>query len=103
MYTLKIEHPIRDFSTWQQAFERDPIGRARAGVLRYRVCRPVDDPAYVLIDLDFATAGAAEAFLASLRVVWSRADQSPALPREAGASAVSPRTRIVEQVDSHSY
>ena len=61
--TLKIEHAIVNFETWKEAFERDPIGRERSGVRSYRICRPVDDPNYVIIDLDFD--GASEAPRAS--------------------------------------
>ena len=93
MFTLRIEHGIRDFDTWKAAFDRDPIGRERSGVRGYRVFRPVDDPHYVLIDLDFASVGEAEAVLAALhRDVWRSATAAPAL-------VGSPQTRIVEVVE----
>jgi hypothetical protein len=98
MFTLKIEHPIRDFDTWKAAFERDPAGRAQAGVRRYRVFRPLDDPRYILIDLDFDQPAQAQAFLETLQKIWSRADLSPGLAREGAAPAI-PRTRIVEEVE----
>jgi hypothetical protein len=103
MYTLHIEHPIGDFETWKAAFERDPVGRKQSGVRRYRVFRPVDDPKYVMIDLDFEATSEAEAFLTLLRKVWSRVDLSPGLAREGGAPKVSPVTRIIENVDSGEY
>jgi len=102
MSTLKIEHPIGDFETWKTAFERDPVGRKQAGVRRYRVFRPVEDPKYVIIDLDFDGPTEAEAFLESMRKVWSRVDLSPGLLREPGAK-MSPQARIVEEVDSREY
>jgi hypothetical protein len=104
MYTLKIEHAIRDFDIWKAAFERDPIGRQRSGVRRYRVSRPADDPHYVFLDLDFDGQAQAQAFLAELQEkVWRRAELSPALPRTNDAPAVPPRTRIVQQVESGQY
>jgi hypothetical protein len=103
MFTLKIEHRIRDFETWKAAFGRDPIGRQQAGVLRYRVCRPPEDAHQVIIDLDFATAEQAQAFLAALRQVWSRAELSPGLARDADSAKLAPQARIVEEVDSVSY
>jgi hypothetical protein len=107
MITLKIEHAIVDFETWKQAFERDPIGRQRSGVRRYRICRPSDDPRYVLIDLDFDDRPHAEAFLDQLEVVWNRADLSPGLSRDPSRvpapSAGIPRARIVEEVEAYSY
>jgi hypothetical protein len=93
MATLRIEHPIRDYDTWKAAFERDPAGRRKGGVRRYRILRPTDDPNYVMIDLDFDTVGEAEAFLAALHRVWQSPQAAPAL-------AGSPQTRIVETVES---
>jgi hypothetical protein len=72
-------------------------------VRRYRVFRPVDDPKYVIIDLDFDGATEAQAFLESLRKVWSRVDLSPGLLREAGVPKTSPRATIVEEVESEEY
>ncbi|MEV0174550.1 hypothetical protein AB0I00_25945 [Streptomyces sp. NPDC050803] len=93
MITLHIEHPITDYDTWKTAFDRFAPARRKAGVLRHRVRRPVDDAAYVNVELDFATVGQAEAFLAFLRnTVWSTPAHAPAL---AGA----PRTRILETVE----
>lgn len=102
MVTLKIEHAIRDFETWRTAFQRDPAGRKTAGVRRYRVGRPIDDPRYVFIDLDFDQRREAEAFLEVLRRIWNRPDLSPGLARDDQTAAV-PRTRIVEEVDSEAY
>jgi hypothetical protein len=103
MFTLKIEHAIRDFETWKAAFERDPVGRQQAGVRRYRVCRPEDDQKYVIIDLDFAHPGEAQAFLERLQQVWARTELSPGLARGAEAEGVRPRTRIVEEIESGAY
>src|SRR4249920_915730 len=97
MWTLKIEHAIGDFETWKAAFERDPVGRKELGVRRYRVYRPADDPKYVMIDLEFEAKAAAQAFLESLKKVWSRVDLSPGLAREAGVPKMTPLTRIVEE------
>jgi hypothetical protein len=38
---------------WKAAFDSDPVGREKSGVRRYRVLRPVDDPNYVMIELEF--------------------------------------------------
>jgi len=103
MSTLRIEHPIGDFETWKAAFERDPVGRKKSGVHRYRVFRPVDDPKYVMIDLDFEGPEQAHAFVEAMQKVWSRVDLSPGLLREPGAAKTIPRTRIVEEVDSKAY
>ena len=67
MPTLRIEHPIRDFAGWKNAFDRDPAGRQCSGVRHYQVFRPIDDPHFITIDLDFARASEAEAFLVAMR------------------------------------
>jgi hypothetical protein len=92
MPTLHIEHAIVDFDLWQRAFDGFADARAKAGVLAHRILRPVDDPHYVVIDLDFATAAEAEAFLRFLTDrVWAIPTNSPAL-------AGTPRTRILVPV-----
>jgi len=93
MPTLHIEHPITDFPTWKTAFDRFAPARKEAGVRRHRVQRTVDDPAYVVVDLDFDTAAEAERFLGFLQTrVWSSPDSAPAL-------VGSPHTRIMETAE----
>jgi hypothetical protein len=91
MATLQVEHPISDFDMWKKAFEADPVRRKESGVRRYRVFRPVDDPRYVKIDLDFDNVDEAEAFRTALQRLWSSGRAAPAL-------AGTPQTRIVEEV-----
>jgi hypothetical protein len=74
MAILQIEHPVSDFASWKKAFDSDPIDRKHSGVRRYRILRPVDDPKYIAVDLEFASIGEAEACLASLRKLWTRVD-----------------------------
>jgi hypothetical protein len=94
MATLRIEHAIHDYGVWQQAFDSFTEVRAEAGVRSFAVRQPVDDPNYVLLDLEFDTAGRAEAFAQFLhRRVWSSSASSPAL---AGA----PQTRVLDLVRS---
>lgn len=54
--------------------------RREAGVRAQRVQRPVDDPMYVVIDLDFDTTDDAKAFLHFLNTkVWAIRENAPAL------------------------
>ena len=62
MPTLHIQHPITDFETWASAFNRFADARRQAGVRAQRVQRPVDDPSFVVIDLDFDSTDEATAF-----------------------------------------
>ncbi len=90
MSTLHIEHPITDYSVWKAAFDRFAPMRKEAGVLRHRVQRPVDDPAYVVVDLEFDTTDRAQRFLNFLKTqVWADPANAPAL-------AGTPRTHILE-------
>ncbi len=91
--TLHIEHAITDFEVWRAAFDRVAEKRRASGVMRHRVGRPVDDPHYVVIDLDFDTADHAASFLHFLQTqVWGSTHAAPAL---VGA----PRTAVLEVVD----
>jgi len=90
MSTLLIEHSISDFATWYAAFGRFAARRKEGGVIRERIMQPVDDPNYVLIDLEFATVEAAQRFQRFLETeVWSNPANSPALEG-------SPRSRIAD-------
>jgi len=93
MITVRIEHPVKDFPTWQAAFDRDPVDRRGSGVRHYQVLRPLDDAEYVMIDLDFDTAEAAGGFLDRMQRVWASPQAAPAL-------GGTPRTRIVRAVAS---
>jgi len=94
MFTVQIEHPIRDFDGWRAAFDRDPAGREASGVRRYRIFRPVDDLKFVIIDLDFDTETAAHAFVTVMQGIWKRVE---------GTVMMNPRVRVVDCVDHHEY
>lgn len=89
MATLHIEHAITDFPTWKAAFDRFGPKRAEGGVTAERIYQPVDDVAYVLLQLDFPTVQQAEGFRQFLETrVWSTPGMSPGL---SGA----PRARVL--------
>ncbi|HSD85710.1 MAG TPA: hypothetical protein VLG46_17740, partial [Anaerolineae bacterium] len=88
---LRIEHPVPNFEGWKQAFDSDPVGREKSGVRRYQILRAVDDPNFVMIDLEFDTVQQAEALLAAMRVVWGRV---------AGTIMLNPQARIVEVTET---
>ena len=93
---LQIEHAISDFDVWRSAFDSDPVGRTEGGVRGYRVLRPLDDPHYIKIDLEFDTHAEAEAFRGRLQELWGSGRAAPAL-------AGTPQTRIVEMVASDGH
>ncbi len=94
MPILRIEHSVPDFDGWKRVFDGDPVDRKKSGVRRYQVLRSIDDPNYVMIDLEFDTQSEAEALLAAMRQVWSRVE---------GTVIVEPQARIVETVETKQF
>jgi hypothetical protein len=94
MYTLCIEHPVPNYEKWKEAFDSDPVGREKMHVRRYQVLRPVDNPNYVMIQLEFDTASDAEALLTAMRAVWSRVE---------GTIMTNPKAQIVEIAETKEY
>jgi len=94
MTILHIEHPVPDYNGWKKAFDSDPIDRKKSGVRRYQILRPINDPNYVMIDLEFDTPGQAEALLAAMRAVWSAVE---------GTIMYNTQVRIVEAVETKEY
>ncbi len=94
MIILQIEHAVPNFDGWKQAFDSDPVGREKSGVRHYRILRPVDDPNFAIIELEFETVQEAEALLDAMRVVWGRVE---------GTVMQNPKSRIVELVETKSY
>lgn len=90
MTTLHIEHPITDYDTWRSAFDGFAQVRREAGVIGERVSRPVDDPRYIVVGLDFDSTEHAASFLRFLETqVWTSTTSAPALNGR-------PRTAILE-------
>lgn len=92
MTVLRIEHPVSDYDAWKTLFDGDPADRRGSGVQEYRIFRPIDDMAYVAIELDFSSTAEAEAMLAKLQGVWDNALASGAVTRQ-------PSGRILEMVE----
>lgn len=89
MATLHIEHRITDFASWKAAFDRFADRRQEAGVTAHRIHQPHDDPAYVVLQLDFPSVQKAEAFRTFLEArVWSTPANSPGLEG-------TPRARVL--------
>jgi hypothetical protein len=70
---LRVEHPVMDFEGWKrEGFDRDPVGRERGGVRRYRVLRSAGDGSIVAaVELEFDSRGEAESFAVALREMWA--------------------------------
>jgi len=94
MHILRVEHPVADFDTWKRAFDSDPAQRKASGVRRYRILRGVEDAHVVVVDLEFDTRAAAEAFLAVLKGVWGRVT---------GTLVDAPQGRLFEAVEVREY
>lgn len=93
MVILQIEHKVPSFDGWKKAFNDDPINRKSAGVRRYSILRPIDDPNYVIINLEFDNLKEAQATLDALRNLWGKVE---------GKIMVNPQTRILNLVENAS-
>lgn len=71
MVIVRVAHPVTDFATWKAVFDRDPVGRQRGGVRRYRIVRAIDTPGTVGIDLEFDDRPTAERFREGLVQLWA--------------------------------
>jgi hypothetical protein len=91
MPILRIEHGVPAYAGWKEAFDSDPLGRKRSGVRRYQVVRAMDDPNYVMIDLEFDGLEEAETFRSALERLWG------------GVQVRNPRARIIEVVENVVY
>ena len=96
MPVLQIEHPVRDFEAWKAAFDSDPARREVGGVRRYEIYRPIDDPNYIGVNLEFDSQGTAEAFKQGLEELWQS-------PQAGSALGGTPRARIVDIIESKAY
>jgi hypothetical protein len=91
---LRIEHKVPNFDGWKKAFDSDPINRKQSGVRRYRIFRPMDDPGYVIIDLEFDNFIKAETALVALRNLWNQVE---------GKIIIHPQTRILDIAETIEY
>jgi len=94
MIILRIEHKVPSFDGWKKAFDSDPINRQKSNVMQHRIYRPVDDPNYVIIDLEFDHVSDATATLAALRNLWNDVE---------GKIIFDPQTRVIEMVERKVY
>ncbi len=93
MPTLHIQHSVPNFEKWKAAFDSDPMDRHGSGVQRYHVHRSVEDPNFVMIDLELGTLAEAAALLVRLRSLWAG---------PGGAVMRNPEAWIIETVESKS-
>ena len=59
----------------------------KLGVRRYNILRPIDDPNYVIIDLEFESLKEAEDILEALHNLWSKVE---------GQVMMNPKTQILD-------
>jgi quinol monooxygenase YgiN len=94
MYTLQIEHRVCDFDSWKNAFDNYNHLSAQACVCRYRIFRSLDNPNYVMVDLDFEHSSEAHFFIETMQQVWERVE---------GKLVDRPQIRIVEALERKEY
>jgi ribose 5-phosphate isomerase len=90
MYILQIEHHVPNYEGWKKAFDSDPVNRKKSGVRHYKISRKIDDPNYVIVDLEFDNSNDAEACHQKLRNLWNRVE---------GTVMNNPQSRIIEVIE----
>ena len=93
MAILHIQHAVPDFERWKRAFDDDPMDRKGSGVSRYEVRRSLEDPNFVMIDLEFVSVAEAERMLRKLRQLWTG---------PGGSVTRNPEAWVLETVESKS-
>ncbi|MCC7450197.1 MAG: hypothetical protein IT324_22455 [Anaerolineae bacterium] len=91
MILLHIEHTALNFDAWKASFDNYAELRQQSGMRRYRISRPIDNPNFAIIDLEFDTLREAETLLASVQQVWQRVG---------GTLIQDPQWRIAEVVET---
>lgn len=91
MILLHIEHTVLNFDQWKPSFDSYAELRTRANVRRYQISRLVDQPNFVMIDLEFDHIHEAEGLLAAVQQVWERVG---------GTLIESPQWRLSEVVET---
>jgi hypothetical protein len=94
MIVLHIEHTVMNFDNWKASFDNHEQLRQQSGVRHYQISRPIDNPNFAMIDLEFDSIGEAEALLAQVQQVWQRVG---------GTLLSDPQWRFSEVVDSKEY
>jgi hypothetical protein len=72
MIVLHIEHTVVNFDNWKASFDNFAELRQKSGVRRYQISRPVDNPNFAIIDLEFGSLSEAEGLLSTVQEVWQR-------------------------------
>jgi hypothetical protein len=96
--TLVIQHPVADFQDWKKAFDSDPVGRVKNGVIGHVIYRSSDDPDYVVVNLEFSSRDQAQQFLQALRELWRRVGDEIGF-----GSPEAVQTRILDEVERVDY
>jgi hypothetical protein len=91
MILLRIEHAAPHFEAWKASFDSYAALRQQSGMRRYRILRPIDNPNFAMIDLEFDSVRDAQSLLAAVQQVWQRVG---------GTLIKDPQWRICEVVET---
>ena len=94
MTILQIEHSVPNFEGWKKAFDSDPMNRKQSGVKSYKIFTQIDNPNYVVIQLEFENTAEAEAMLTGLEKLWNQVE---------GKVMTNAKARIIEFVEGKEY
>jgi hypothetical protein len=92
---ILLEHPVPDYDAWKAAFDSDPLHRKSSGVRAYRILRPLGNPGYVAVDLEFDDTATANGFRDALLRLW----QTPRAQSVMGQA----RIQVVEEAEALAF
>jgi hypothetical protein len=72
MILLHVEHATPNFEAWKTSFDSYAALRQQSSVRRYRIVRPIDNPNFAMIDLEFDSVGEAQSLLGAVQQLWQR-------------------------------
>ena len=71
MATLHVSNIVKNYDAWKGNFDKFEQARKDRGVRGYRIAQDGEEPARVIVDLDFDSSTRAEEFAEFLRGVMS--------------------------------
>lgn len=96
MTTLHIENTVHDYESWKAVFDKFDRFRAEQNVRSYRLCRHLDDPHRVTVEMDFDTTEDAIAFRGALEKIW-------ATPQSREQLVAHERPRLLDLVEARTF
>jgi len=67
MAYLTARFEVPDYDTFKERWDSDPVGRQQAAAIGHRICRGVENPNEVIVQVEFPSAADAKSFRERLK------------------------------------